>query len=334
MKISIDGGALCAHDDKQFGNYTFSDNLIRALMTYDKKNHYYIYSFCNKRSDLHLKKNFTYKKILPKFLWSKIRVGVEELVEEKDVYLALNQSIPLTTFSKIISFSHGLSFKFYHGFYHDYDRLNDQLTIMMKDSDKIVVSSLRVKEEMIEINSKIKNKVHVIPFGIPLDMEAPTKKIRKEKFFLHVAMDHPIKNIDFIIKAFKRLRKTKSFQDYELYLVGYSKKIHETNIKAIPHVSRKALKDLYRRTAALLTSSFYESFNLPVLEALSQKSQVVGLREAIVPELRPYVRMADDLDEFIELMKKSVNKPFKTHKELSRVFSWKKYVAALMKLYK
>jgi hypothetical protein len=36
MKISLDGGALCGSG--RFGNYFFSENLIKALSIYDKKN--------------------------------------------------------------------------------------------------------------------------------------------------------------------------------------------------------------------------------------------------------------------------------------------------------
>jgi glycosyltransferase involved in cell wall biosynthesis len=98
-------------------------------------------------------------------------------------------------------------------------------------------------------------------------------------------------------------------------------------------VTRKALRVLYQKATALLTTSFYESFNFPVLESLSQGTQAIGLREAIIPELRPYVRLADDMDEFIDLMKKAFMRPLKVKKEIGRVFSWKKYVNELVKLY-
>ena len=43
---------------------------------------------------------------------------------------------------------------------------------------------------------------------------------------------------------------------------------------------------------ALLTASHYESFNFPVLEALSQGCPVIGLKSAIIPEFKPYVNLA------------------------------------------
>ncbi len=331
MKISVDGGSLCSGQDSQFGNYTFSKNLIRALSLYDQKNDYTVYTFCDLKKNLG--KNFSVKTLQPKFFWSKVRVGIEEFMNKKNVYLALNQSIPMATYSKVIGFSHGLSFKFYPGLYRNYSRLNDQLEELIYDSDKIVVSSQRVMEELLEIDDRIAKKIHVLPFGIPFDMEPFGKKRRRENYFLHVAADHPIKNTEFIIKAFKILRHTNKFKDYKLYLVGYSGKSENGNIRAVPFASRKVLKDLYRKASLTLTTSFYESFNLPVLESLSQGTPVVGLRESIVPELRSYVRLADDINDFVELVKKTSGNSFHIKKEFQNRFSWKKYVEKLIELY-
>jgi glycosyltransferase involved in cell wall biosynthesis len=134
---------------------------------------------------------------------------MEECLKRKDIFLALNQAAPYVTFAKVISFSHGLSFRYYPGFYHDFDRLDDQLESMIKDSDQIVVSSSRVKREIVEHHPKIKNKIHVLLYGIPFDMPLILGQRKREKYFLHVGMDHPVKNVEFIIKAFNKIRKVK-----------------------------------------------------------------------------------------------------------------------------
>ena len=336
MKISVDGGSFCTPENNQFGNYTFSSSLIGALSRYDKENKYTIYSFCNFPKDTSLNKNFTIKKLLPKYFWSKVRVAIEETINKKDIYLALNQSIPMMSFSKIISFSHGLSFHFYPGLYKNFSKLNDQLEEMIYDSEKIIVSSTRVKSELIEIEGKSSKKIHVIPYGIPADM-IKTEKVKAnsgEKYFMHVGMDHPIKNVDFIIKAFKSLKNGKTMNGHKLYLVGCKRRINDSHIKIVPYANRAQLKKLYRGATATLTSSFYESFNLPVLESLSQGTKVVGLRQAIVPELRPYVALADDLNEFRDLMKKTVINPgFRNTKKIIKEFAWENYVKKLVKLY-
>jgi len=331
--ISVDAGALCSNQNNQFGNYTFSLNLIQSLSRYDKKNTYTLYSFCSKSKQIKTTKNISFKKIVPRIFWSKIRIGIEELVNRRDIYLALNQSLPFATFAKTISFSHGLSFRFFPGLYKNFDHLHDQLEEYTAVSDRIIVSSSRVKNEMAELFPKIEDRIISIPFGIPFDMGINSKKESPQNYFIHVGQDHPIKNTAFVVNAFKRFKKNRKYKRFKLYLIGYTQKTDNNDIIAVSHLSRQSLKSMYRKATALLTSSFYESFNIPVLEALSQKTQVIGLRSAIIPEMRGLVRVADEEEEFIELMKRSIEKPIKPKKDISLAFSWKKYVEELNNAY-
>lgn len=307
MKISVDGGALNPKNNQRFGTAVFSENLVKALQLYDKKNQYKIYTFENLR---------------PKLFWMKGRVSIEEFKKKSDVFLALNQALPIYTKAKIISFCHGLSYHFFPQYYSKKDvaRLNKQLKEMIKRSDKIIVSSKKVKSELILIDQSIKNKIIELPFGIPFDMKQGLYK-NKRKYFLFVGMNHPIKNIDFIKQAFDKFKKDKKYNDYKLKILT-------------ENISRKRLKDFYQHATALLTTSYYESFNFPVLEALSQGCPVIGLKSAIIPELKPYVNVANNLDEFVENMKKITKKPsVSSINQLYKTFNWKKYVDNLVNLY-
>ena len=312
MKISVDGGALNPKNNQRFGTAIFSENLVKALQLYDKKNQYKIYSFEN---------------LKPKLFWMKGRVSIEEFKKKSDVFLGLNQALPLYVAGKTISFCHGLSYHFFPQYYSKKDvvRLNRQLKEIIKHSDKIVVSSEKVKDELVSINRLIDKKIIVLPFGIPTDMldkPAFAKAIAgKKKYFLFVGMDHPIKNINFIKEAFNEFKKDKKYKDYKLYTLT-------------KNVSREKLRLLYRNATALLTASHYESFNFPVLEALSQGCPVIGLKSAIIPELTPYVNFANNLDEFVENMKKIIIKPNpKSINQLYKNFNWENYVKNLVKLY-
>lgn len=311
MKISVDGGGLGAKKGERFGNYIFSQNLIQALAEFDKKNQYCFYTF---------------DKIKPFFAWSKIQLSLQELKEKKDIFLALNQAIPLYVSGKIISFCHGLSYYYHPEQYTQKDklRLNDQLKNMMTRSDYIIASSIKVKKELLFIDKRLNKKIIVIPFGVPFDMLSKDrlKKTNKQKYFLFVGMDHSIKNIKFIIKAFRKLKKIEEFKEYKLIVVT-------------KNCSRKKLKQLYQGATALLTASFYESFNLPVLEALSQGCPIIGLRSAVIPEFQSYVNIANNKEEFIKLMKKPVIKPDSDLiNKIINNFNWNNYVNKLVKLYK
>jgi glycosyltransferase involved in cell wall biosynthesis len=326
MKIALDCGALCS--DFQFGTRTFTENFLQAVSLYDKKNKYVGYTFCPCYSQY---KNIKIQR-LPSFSWMNIAIPLAELVAQSDYFLALDQAIPLYTKSKIISFSHGLSFYYYPKLYKkDFDRLNNQLQAMVKRSEIIVVSSVRVKKEFDEIFPK-HPPIKVIPFGIPFDM-LPVRVERaqlKQKFFLFVGANHPIKNVRFLVEVFLELIKDKNYQDYKLYLVGnfdeYTK-LHR-NIRSFPLISRNELKKLYQSATAYLTASLYESFNFPLLEALSQGRYVIGLPSAIIPEMVSYVTVVKNKKEFISNIKNIK----KTKYFLTDCFLWKTYIDYLNKI--
>jgi len=321
VKVSLDGGAFCANRESRFGNYIFSLNLIQALDAFDRENHYSIYSFCEKPNELKLQDKTIYKQLAPRKLWMQFRVSLEERVNKQDVFLALNQAIPSTS-ARIITFSHGLSFHYYKNLYPDsYDSLIRQLRIMNERSAYIVVSSEKVKKEF---ESILQNdaRIVIIPFGVPLDFLTYSKKKRK-KYFLYVGMKHPVKNPEFMAKAFSEFKKDSHFKNYELIQVEKSK------------LSRRELRALYQEAAGYLTTSLYESFNFPVLEALSQNCPVVGLRSAIIPEFDDFVTIADNMQDFVSAMKEIASGSSKTidRTKLKKKFSWQTYVKKLTKLY-
>lgn len=330
MKIGVDVGALCSDG---FGNYTFSINLINELMKYDKKNNYVLYSFCNKPTLLTLTKNFVYRKLLPKQLWIKGSVRIEELVNKKDIFLGLNQAFPISSSKKII-FSHGLSFYFFKSLYpKHYKRLNKQLINMLNSNELIIVSSNKVKKEFHQIFNKSQN-IKVLNFGIPYDFMT-TKNVKKEKYFLNVGVNHPIKNVEFLLKSFINFRKEID-NSYKLYIVTDRKytNIKDKNIIQLTNISRKRLKKLYLYAKAYLTTSFYESFNLPILESLSQNTPVVALKGSFIPEMSKYISIARDEYSFVSEMKEIlVTSKNIDLKSLKRDFSWNKYVEELIKMY-
>jgi len=303
MKISVDLGAV--EGGGLFGTKIFSLNLKEALLRYDKKNQYCLYNF---------------KTVSPKVFWMKIGVSFAELRLKPDIFLALNQALPFYFHKKAIVFSHGLSFYFFPQSYpkNVLNRLNNQLKEMVKRADKVIVSSEKVKDEFLRLFPKIKEKVYTLPFGIPFDCLSYKSKSKKERFFLTVGGRQPIKNYSFIKTVFFEFKKKHS----QFKLVNVDK------------VSRKKLINLYQRATAILTASDYESFNLPVLEALSLGCPVVGLKSAIIPELKEYVNIANDKKEFIGLMEQLPKRPDSLAiKKLRDEFSWKKYVTELVKLY-
>ena len=141
MNISVDGGGLCLNTQRQFGNFTFSSNLLHALDLYDIENDYTVYTFDTCNFTQELSEHIRLKKLSPTKGWMKLRVSWEEMIRRKHIFLALNQALPIHTDAKIITFSHGLSFLRYPEIYaRQYDRLHGQLKDFVRRSEWIVVS--------------------------------------------------------------------------------------------------------------------------------------------------------------------------------------------------
>ena len=337
MQIALDAGGLCANQG--YGNYIFSINLLRALAKLDQTNTYTAYTFCNQAPFQN--KTFIYKKFFPKFGFMKVRVSFEELFHRKDILLALNQAIPLISKSKIIAFSHGVSFIHYPDLYKsDFTRLKNQLDDYLKKSHIIVTSSTKVKDDLYQYYPTLKNRVFTLLPGIPYDFESHQARKRK-RYLLFVGMNHQIKNVDSIVKLFFEIKKQARFKDYLLYLVGEFEEFSSKDVRIFPKISRLKLKRLYQETSVYISMSHYESFNFPVLEALSQNCPVVARDTAVIPEMRKFVYLGKNKREVFKkiVMLNSIQHPNKIPKlvrddaELKKIFSWEKYVSRLRTLY-
>jgi glycosyltransferase involved in cell wall biosynthesis len=331
MKVSIDGGGISTTPGNSFGNAVFVQNFLKALSEYDKSNQYIVYVL-DKDQVIYDKKNLYFQVLKPTFGWMKMRVPLEELISPKPVFLAINQAVPKTKAS-VVAFSHGLSFYFYPQLYKDLTKLSRQLSEMKTKSKYIVVSSEKVKNELKQIGFS-SSKVKVALFGIPYDFRTAVSQ-SKEKYFMFVGNNHPIKNVDYICKQFAVFSSQKQYADYCLHLCGPFQNYASDRVKVFTDLSRIKLKNMYQKATAYVTASYYESFNFPVLEALSQNCPVLALESAVIPEMKDFVELVKTEEEFQNRLKKmcegkavSINQ----HR-LQNAFSWSKYVKSIIRLY-
>lgn len=332
MKISVDAGALCG--GHKFGTHVVTHNLLEALGRYDKENNYIGYLY-KRTSHLPISENTKFKILKPSLAWMSFRVSIEEMTHPKDIYLGLSQAIPWFSKAKILAFMHGLSFHYHKELYPDsYEALKDQVMFATSRANKIIVSSSRVQQELSDQFGH-KDSV-VLPFGIPFDMEEYGKVNKTgNPYFLFVGMNHPVKNIEYLVKAFTIFKEQNLHKDFELILVG-NHEIRSDPALGIRSVKadRSELRDLYRNATAYLSASLYESYNLPVLEALSQDCRVIGKSSAIIPEFRSYVKIADEIEDFVDEMKHTtVTKSVQIRDAVLEKFNWERYVTKLVKSY-
>lgn len=344
LEVGVDGGALTENKLSRFGNFTVTNEIIKALSQVDFYNRYTIYTLDNYQ--LTLSHNFIFRQLWPRLAWMRFAVSLQELIRPNHIFIALNQAIPLYTRAKIIALSHGLSFMFYPEAYPDSGRrMQQQIKQLIKRATVLIVTSKKIKDSFNDIFEAEKRiKIVTLPLGIPEIYLTKALAFKKKRVLLYVGMAHPIKNIPFLISAFSRFISNKTYQNYKLVLVGVSntfmkslKISHQLHNKIlnIPWATPKDLLKLYNEASCLLTASLYESFNLPVLEAISQQTQVVGTKNSIIPELQKYVYISkDDTDSFAETIKTAIQTPKKINlPELKKKFSWQVFVEKLINLY-
>lgn len=332
MKISVDAGALCgAH---KFGTYVVTHNILEALGRFDQSNLYTGYLY-KKTSHLPVFDNLKFKVLRPSFAWMSVRVSIEEMMHSKNIYLGLSQAIPWFSKAKIVSFMHGLSFHYHKELYPDsYEALKDQVLFATSRASNIIVSSIKVQHELSE-QFGFQSSV-VLPFGVPFDMiELEKMTASSRPYFLFVGMDHPVKNIEYLVQAFTIFKEQKAYEDFELILVGNHERYVDPklSIRSV-RADRTKLRELYRNATAYLTASLYESYNLPVLEALSQNCKVIGKTSAIIPEFKSFVNIADKIEDFVDNMKNaSTAKKIGNRDKVLDIFRWDKYVTRLSSFY-
>lgn len=332
MNIAVDGGALCSPPGKQFGTYRFSTELLEALAKYGKQN-YRTYTFCDVPKRIQ-QQNLVYETVKPSFAWMKWRLPLALASSKPDIFLGLNQVLPFGFKGRKIVFCHGLSFYFFPEYYKDdYKKLYNQLEDYLKDADIIVVSSVRVKQELLEINPEAVQKVVVLPFGI---FHSDEKEKRKpHPYFLYVGSDQQIKNVSGLIHTFTEFWKRNRTSQFRLILVGTERLNLPPNIEQVSSATYEELKTLYANATAYISCSFYESFNYPIVEALNADCPVISLKSAIIPEQEPFVHIAENMEDMMFLMEKASQGAFEKEvpSALHRIFNWEHYVKDLEKLY-
>ena len=160
---------------------------------------------------------------------------------------------------------------------------------------KIIVPSRFVKEDILTHYRVEPEKITVIYEGYFLGQEHLPAQIDRfniqKPFLLYVGAAYPHKNLESLIRVFKKLNRSKEFQ---LALVGSTDYFYDRLKKTsadVPgiiftgYVSEGELSALYKRAAAFVFPSLYEGFGLPLLEAMACGLPIVSFNTGGIPEL-------------------------------------------------
>jgi len=280
---------------------------------------------------------------------------------------------------KLITTIHDISFETFPKFISKKDLffLKTLIPISLRRADKIIAVPnftareieryFNVKKEKIK---KVLNGVSIERFSadIPEDeiIKVEKKYNIKKPFVLYVGTLQPRKNIPFLLNAFEKLKNenenNEKIKKLSLVLAGnrhghnYDKKIDtvikrikKTNldvsksIKLIGFVSEESLPVVYKSAEALVTSSLYEGFGLPIIEAMAAGTPVVyndfSCFEEISGDAGLVYENEDENDFTKKIFNIIINSDLRSNliskgKQRALFFSWEKCAEETLEIYK
>lgn len=231
------------------------------------------------------------------------------------------------------------------------------------EADHIIAVSERTKADLIEHMNADAEKISVIYEAVESDLFLPCEedileRTRKkyhlpESYFLYVGMLKPHKNVAWLIKLYKELRRHGQVES-SLVLIGrvdskYKEVVEllgrlrpEDGIVHLPYVEREELKAILKLSQGLLHPSLYEGFGLTLLEAMAVGTPVIALAAGSVPEVTgkaAYLVNSGSCHEMKDAITRMEKVPelrrehVRLGREQARHFSWEETVEKTLNVY-
>jgi glycosyltransferase involved in cell wall biosynthesis len=184
--------------------------------------------------------------------------------------------------------------KFPHLFFLSNDFLRKKKK-SIKEADHIICISQNTANDLKDIYGIAQNKYSVIYLGTNfLSFNKNLNYINKGKFFLYVGERSSYKNFNLILKAFSQSDILK--KNYNLIAFGGGK-FNKTELDLIKYLSLPKdriinvsgdddyLASLYSHAEALIVTSIYEGFSLPLIEAFALGCPVLCAQNSSLLEI-------------------------------------------------
>lgn len=291
------------------GPETYEVQFIRALARIDRHNEYFIY--CPERRAVDAiavaQDNFVFRVLRPSLRPISLSLLPIHLKRDRVDVLHATYASPPFAHRRMVFTMHGLV-NFLHPEFFSRTvlwRLNALMRIGLRRSSCIFCVSNHVREQVHEYFSIPLDRLLVTNLGVgeefgPIPAPEARAQVAEQfginpPYFLHVGGRSPAKNLERLLRAFALYRQG-ARADIELVLVGGSgsskpaadliRKLELTDhVRDLPYLSPSMLPALYSGAEMFLFPSVFESFGLPVLEAMACGTPVLTSSTTCLPEI-------------------------------------------------
>ena len=371
MRIAI--GVESAYENLT-GVGVYVRQLVRCLAGMDHRNDYTLFTSATYRDkprmDMPVNERFRRRCVgLPhkvcQALWLSVNwPPVNRYIGEHDVYHCVTPMVFPAKGGRYIVTVHDLAAmlrpQLCHRQHHQASRMQHQR--MLRRADHFVAVSEWTKRDMVEYLKLDPKRITVIPEGVragfkvvePSEVEAVrTKYSLMAPYFLLVGDLNPRKNHVRVVRAFARLR-VRTKEPISLVFAGplgyrSGRTLHEVRVlglsdrvKFLGYVPDPDVVALMNGASALVFTSLYEGFGLPILEAMACETPVITSNVSSMPEVAGDAALLVDPTSEVEIadaMRQVITDP-KTCEDLvqrgrkrSRMFTWERAARQHLELY-
>jgi len=217
----------------------------------------------------------------------------------------------------------------------------------IKKADRIIAVSKFTKNEIIRMFGIEEYKIDVVYEGVnhsqfyPMNKKECKKKFNlnpNEKYILIVASNDVHKRMDIVKEVFRRIREMR--EDVKLLKAGYAQGLEGEGIINVGWIPDEKMPMLYNAADVFFHPTEYETFGLPIVEAMACGTPVVlanvGSNPEIVGSCGKMIDLhsEDYVERFVESILKSIDKGIdKKALKRSKKFTWEKTARDTIKVY-
>jgi glycosyltransferase involved in cell wall biosynthesis len=271
------------------GTEIYLRSLLPALADIDTRDEYFIFTNQETGPDLVPKRpNFTrVPQPIParsrpaRILWEQAALPLAALRLRLDAMLNPGFTAPLLSPCPQVTVFHDLQHKRHPEYFRWFDLPFWQFFLYWSAqvSQLILADSEATAVDLQRFYRLPDSKIRVAPLGVDPAFFDLARRRRPERFLLAVSTLHPHKNLDGLLRAFARFRRTRP--DFRLIVCGMhgfvTGPLHDLreslglgdSVEFPGWIPREDVLDLYTRAWAFVYPTLFEGFGLPILEALA-----------------------------------------------------------------